>query len=244
MKMHIKAKTLPVLLLGTSLVLTSGCFHDEDDDPIVMAPAVMVTYSVTVTNITNGQPLTPIGVIAHHSNYQAWQAGSAANTGLEMLAESGDPSVFLSDAAASSDVLGTVASGNGPFGPGASETVMLTTIEASDLEITVAAMLANTNDAFAGIANVLVGDLAAGDSITLLAHVYDAGTELNTETTGTMPGPAAGGEGFNAVRDDTGDFIAVHAGVVTNDDGLASSALDESHRWQGPAAKVVITRTQ
>ncbi len=244
MKMHIKAKTLSILLIGTSLVFTSGCFHDEDDDAIVTMPVAMVTYSVTVTNITNGQPLTPLGVIAHHSNYQAWQAGSAASAGLEMLAESGDPSVFLSDAAVSSDVLGTVASGNGPFGPGASETVMLTTIEASDLEITVAAMLANTNDAFAGIANVLVGDLAAGDSITMLAHAYDAGTELNTETAGTMPGPAAGGEGFNAVRDDTGDFITIHAGVVTNDDGLASSVLDESHRWQGPAAKVVITRMQ
>lgn len=241
MNMHIKTNTIFTLLLGISLAMLGGCFHD-DDDPVTPAPAAMVTYSITVTNITNGQPLTPLGVIAHYSNYQPWQAGSAASVGLEMLAESGDPSVFLSEAQTSADVLGSVASANGPFGPGAFETVMLTTLAASDLEITVAAMLANTNDAFAGAKNVLVGDLAVGQSRTLLAHVYDAGTELNTETAGTMPGPAAGGEGFNALRDDTGNFISVHAGVLTSDDGLISSALNESHRWQGPAAKVVITR--
>ena len=52
MKMHIKAKTLSILLIGTSLVLTSGCFHDEDDDPIVTMPVAMVTYSVTVTGFS------------------------------------------------------------------------------------------------------------------------------------------------------------------------------------------------
>jgi hypothetical protein len=104
-------------------------------------------------------------------------------------------------------------------------------------------MLANTNDAFTGIRNWNIGGLAVGDSNSIMARVYDAGTEANSETVDSMPGPAAMGEGFNVVRDDL-DRLTVHSGVVTADDGLLTSALNESHRWLGQAAKVMVTRTQ
>ncbi len=244
MKTILRKKYLFIAILG-SVVIFSGC-SDDDDDPAITPPATesMATFSVEVTNITYAQPITPLAVIVHNENYSPWQLGGAATVGLERLAESGDPAAYLTEADASADVLKTAASSNGPFGPGATETVMITAMQASDLEISVAAMLANTNDAFTGLRKVVVGGMAVGDSIIRLARVYDAGTELNTETATTMPGPAAGGEGFNNVRDDTGDFISVSAGVVTNADGLATSALDESHRWLGSAAKVTITRTQ
>ena len=98
-------------------------------------------------------------------------------------------------------------------------------------------MLVNTNDGFIGLNGVDISELGIDESLVLYARVYDAGTEANTETAATVPGQ--GGEGMNAARDDR-DFIA----VVSQDDGLATSALDASHRFDNPAARIVITRIQ
>lgn len=249
MKTILQKKYLSMLMLGATIVVFSGCSDsdDPDPDPAVTLPITsMATFSVMVTNITNGQPLTPLAVIAHHENYSPWQLGSAATVGLEMLAESGSPVAYLAEADGSDDVLKTASSTNGPFAPGATETVMITVMEASDLEISVAAMLAKTNDAFAGLSKVAVGSMAVGDSTTLLARAYDAGTELNTETAGTIPAPVLDGDppgiGFDMERNDIGNFISVSAGVVTKDDGFTTSDLLEIHRWLGPVAKVTITR--
>ena len=240
MTLYTRDKTTKLVLAVALLVFLSACNHDDDDDDMMDS---MATFEVAVTNATNGQPLTPVAVIAHTSGYHPWMLGSAASTGLEMLAEGGDVTQFIADADADANVEATATSASGAFGPGATETVMIEVEPDNSLQISVAAMLANTNDAFTGVANVSVGDLMMGDSISMMAHVYDAGTEGNSETMATMPGPAAGGEGFNVARDDT-DFVSIHAGVVTVDDGLATSALDENHRWLGSAAKITITRTQ
>jgi hypothetical protein len=71
---------------------------------------------------------------------------------------------------------------------------------------------------------------------------WDAGTEANSEASGTIPGPADGGEGYNATRDDLVNFVAIHRGVISADDGLNSSILDESHRFDNPVARVMIER--
>jgi hypothetical protein len=231
-------KRINILLaafLATTLV---ACNHDDDDDM-----QSMTSYEITVVNASNGQPLTPVAVVAHTSGYEAFMLGSAASVGLEMLAEGGDISQFITDANANANVAATGSSANGPFGPGASETVTVDVTPDSNMQISVASMLANTNDAFTGLDNVSVGNLMMGESISKMAHVYDAGTEGNSETAATMPGPAANGEGFNVARDDT-NFVSIHAGVVTSDDGLTTSALDESHRWLGAATKITITRVQ
>jgi hypothetical protein len=225
------------LLLVLSLtVLVGGCFHDDNNNKMAM-------YEVTVTNITNNQPLAPVAVIAHDSGYQPWQSGSAATNGLEMLAEGGDPSQLIAEADMDADVVTTAASTGGPFAPGTAKTITIEAMPDSDLQLSIATMLVNTNDAFAGVNSLSIGDMAMGDTMSMMAKVYDAGTEDNTESAATIPGPAGMGEGFNAARDDV-DFVSIHAGVVTVDDGLMTSALDESYRWLGPAAKVSVTRVQ
>ena len=103
-------------------------------------------------------------------------------------------------------------------------------------------MLVNTNDAITGINGVDISALAAGDSITLRSIAYDAGTEANTEAAAHIPGPAVGGEGFNAARDDLADRVAMHTGVVSQDDGKAGSALTGQHRFDNPVAAVRIER--
>jgi hypothetical protein len=58
-----------------------------------------------------------------------------------------------------------------------------------------------------------------------------------------MPGPADGGEGFNAMRSDTG-YVAMHPGVVSADDGLNSSVLSVEHRFDNPAVRIMVSRTE
>ncbi|MGD8566794.1 MAG: spondin domain-containing protein [Gammaproteobacteria bacterium] len=224
-----------ILLLALTMVAT-GCSHNDDNNTMAM-------YEVTVTNITNNQPLAPVAVIAHNSGYQPWHSGSAASDGLEMLAEGGDPSQLVAEADMDTGVVATATSTGGPFVPGTAKTITIETMPDTDLQLSIATMLVNTNDAFAGVNSLSIGDMAMGDTTSMMAKVYDAGTEDNTESAATIPGPAGMGEGFNAARDDV-NFVSIHAGVVTIDDGLATSALDESHRWLGPAAEVSVTRVQ
>ena len=67
-------------------------------------------------------------------------------------------------------------------------------------------MLENTNDAFSGINAMNIMNLSVGESISMHLGSYDAGTEKNSEQKSTIPGPAAGGEGYNSNRDDV-DFV-------------------------------------
>jgi hypothetical protein len=72
--------------------------------------------------------------------------------------------------------------------------------------------------------------------------VYDAGTEANDEEAANVPDPAAGGEGFNASRNDV-DWVRIHPGVISSEDGLTGSALIGSHRFDNPVIKLTLTRT-
>ena len=199
-------------------------------------------YRITVTNLTHNQPLSPPVVVLHQPGYHAWNAGEAASEALERLAEGGETDAFIDQASADTNVRATAA-GSGPIGPGASGSVEVEVDRDSELRLSFAAMLVNTNDAFTGMTDVFVGDLEVDGRLMRQAPAYDAGTEANTETAGTIPGPAAGGEGYNPARDDTG-IVTVHSGVLTRDDGLAASALDESHRWINPAARLTVVRTK
>lgn len=237
METIIRSRLIGAVLFLIAFAALNGCDNNGGVTPVSEA-----TYSVTVTNLTGNQPLSPLAAAVHFGGYTGWEIGIPASAGLENLAESGDPTGFLAEAAGNSDVVVT-GSGSGVIVPGGSDTVALTTAESPDLRLTCATMLVNTNDAFTGIADVLVGDLGIGESKRILVHPYDAGTEANDETASTIPGPAAGGEGFNAERLDR-DFVSAHSGVVTGDDGLGTSVLDESHRFLSPVAAILITRTQ
>ena len=199
-------------------------------------------YLISATNLTNNQPLSPPAFILHENEYAAWEIGTSASAGLEELAESGDPGPFLTEAADNMYVL-AASQGDSVIGPGNSENVEIEVRRHSDMHLSFVSMLVNTNDAMAGVLDAAIGALGINESITLYGISYDAGTEKNSETAGSVPGPAAGGEGFNPERNDTG-FVAAHSGVVTAADGLLTSVLDESHRWQNPVVRLIVTRTK
>lgn len=217
-------------------------------------------YSVTVTNLTHGQPMAPSAIVVHEPGYDIFVSGQPASLGLEELAEGGSPALLIGEAQNSIAFLDAVNSEgiNGPGGTTDITTVLVPELDMDNVKLSVATMLVDTNDAFAGINAKDISNMALGESRTFLAPVWDSGTEANTETAATMPGPAATGAGgggaaagFDAARDDLVDAVRIHAGVVTKEnaddpsmEGLSTSILDQSDKFDNPGARIVITRTR
>ncbi len=240
-------KTRRLLLVMLGAYLLHACDSDPAPPPPPPPPApppAMASFDVTVSNLTNAQPLSPAAVIAHQDGYTFFSVGMPATAGFEEMAEGGDNTALLAEADA--DAMVTVTgSGAAPIGPAGSETVTIGMLESElpGLRISVGTMLVNTNDAFTGLNAMPVESMAVGDVISVFGVAYDAGTEADTETAATIPGPAGGGEGFNAVRDDQADQVSTHAGVVSQDDGFATSDLSEQHRFDNPVVQIRVERT-
>ena len=193
-------------------------------------------YSISITNMTNAQPLSPPAALLHSSSYSAWAIGESASVEIERLAEGGDSSSLLAMKHGH-----PVFSSDAPLLPGESISFSLMTRNKSLTHLTLAGMLVNTNDAFAGVNAMELVGMTAGHTRVVYSYALDAGTELNSEHAGTIPGPADGGEGFNAVRDDVISVVTSHGGVVSHDDGYTGSVLTEAHRFIGPVLRVEIT---
>lgn len=208
-------------------------------------PPEVRTFEISVVNLTAAQPFSPIGLVVHDSGYSAFEIGEGASEGLEVLAEGGDNAMFLADADADPAVISTLSAG-GPLPPGGTELMMLELEEniAGAALVSAVTMLVNTNDAITAVRGIDIGSLEIGEQIRLTTIGYDSGTEANSELAGTIPGPADGGEGFNAQRDDLDDLVRGHAGIVSRDDGLDASVLSELHRWDNPIARVTISRLE
>ncbi len=235
--------SLRLLMLMSATFSLSAC---SDDDNVAMTvpppPPAMASFNITVANLTNAQPMSPIAVIAHQAGYEVFTVGAAASAGLEEMAEGGDNSALLAEADAAAMVVATT-SGGAPIGPAGNETVSIDLLNSDrvGLRISVATMLVNTNDAFTALSTA-VETMAVGDVLTFDSVAYDAGTEADTEMAADIPGPAGGGTGFDAARDDQADRVTMHSGIVSQDDGLATSDLTGQHRFDNPVARISIER--
>jgi hypothetical protein len=279
-----KSTKLKILSVAMAAVLLSACGGDDGDTGAAGAPGPagpagpagpqgdtgdqgnpgpsggFGAYSVSVTNLTHGQPMAPTAIVVHEPGYYLFASGQPSSLGLENLAEGGSPAMLISEAQDAVQFLDATNSAgiNGPGGTTADVTVFIPELDIDNVQLSVATMLVDTNDAFAGFAGKDISNMAVGDTMVFMAPVWDAGTEANTETAATMPGPAAsaaggGGAaaGFDAARDDLVDAVRIHAGVVTsanaNDpsmEGLSTSVLNQSDRFDNPSARVTITRTR
>lgn len=235
-------KYIKLGMVSSMLLILSACSDSDNDLPEITPPPtpepVIYSFEVSVTNLTYAQPLSPIAVVLHDEG-NLFSLGETASEALEIMAEGGDNSELL----AVSVALAT-GSSEDVLMPGTSTMVEVMIEDMMPSSISLATMLVNTNDAFTGVNARSIADLAVGESISLLTSSYDAGTEANSEMMGTIPGPADGGEGYNAERDDVLDMVTMHSGVVSIDDGLTSSVLTQAHKFDNPTMRVVITRTQ
>ncbi|MGD8109276.1 spondin domain-containing protein [Vibrio sp. TRT 17S01] len=197
-------------------------------------------YTVTVKNVMANQPLSPLAVLSHNNQFSLFTVGESASTELEYLAEGGSNAELLALSSSSRNVHRS-ASGNGVIVPGGTDSVTIKVNPHRGGYLSVASMLVNTNDAFVAKNAFDIKSLSVGESYQMTMNVWDAGTEGNDESAATIPGPAGGGEGFNAARNDD-DAVTFHPGVVSQDDGLIGSALSANHRFLNPGAVITITR--
>lgn len=230
---HVKSAAIACAIGGT--LLLSGCGSSSSHDSTTR------TYEISVSNRTANQPFSPIAVVLHETGYTAWVDGESASVPLEVLAEGGDNTALLTDAS-NSDFHLASGSGSAAIGPGTQESIQLDIASSDTTHLSVISMLVNTNDAYTGVNAASIHTLAQGESLSFSAPVWDAGTEDDSEAAGAIPGPADGGEGYNAARSDNNDRVRFHSGIISNQDGLADSVLNGTHRFDNPAATITITR--
>lgn len=220
----------------------------------------LAVFTVQLTNLTYGQPFSSAAVVLHEPGFNTFIDGEAASVGLEQLAEGGDPTGLMSEALAASQYLDAVTTDGAtpPRSIGTTSTLLIPQLDLDNLRISFTTMLVDTNDAFTGLNAANISHMTVGQSMSFMAPTWDAGTEANTETASTMPGPAAGAAGgggasagFNAARDDLFNLVHFHRGVVTNanandgsKEGLSTSILTQANRWDNPTARIIVTRTR
>lgn len=226
-----KLSNIKILSSMAVLLALTACSDNNDD----MNNMDQQSYRIKITNLTNAQPLSPPVAMLHDDSFSFWTIGEAASVALETMAEGGDGSGLLALKASNPQHADTAA-----LAPGASTEFTLDMDDSSDSYLSVAGMLVNTNDAFSGVSSVDLGSLQSGQQLSIYSYAYDAGTEMNTEAAGTIPGPADGGEGFNAARDDVTSVVTLHSGIVSMDDNYATSTLSEADRFDNPTLHIEV----
>ena len=211
-------------LLFTSVLAATPGWADDD----------RATYKITITNLTPGQPITPVMAATHRPGLSFFSPGAAPNPELASLAEAGDGNPM---AALLMTTPGFRDAQVGPDAtpPGQSTTITVRAHNHRD-HLSIGAMLGNTNDAFIALRDVRLPN--GRGALTYYANAYDAGTETNDESCSTVPGLACGGAALSP--GDAGEgFVYVHNGVHGIGGLLASQ-----HDWRNPAAQVVIVRVK
>lgn len=189
------------------------------------------TYRVTITNGTLHHVITPPLIVTHRQGFQLFQLGQAASDGLATLAETGNNLPLLSEVESSRGVYNVVAgSGVIPYGQSASFEIRAP----KNARISLAGMLASTNDGFAAINSMALPRKHA----RYVAGVFDAGSESNNESCAYVPGPPCAGNSGNASDDGEG-YVSFHNGIHGGSD-LNAKHLD----WRGPVAVVSISRIE
>lgn len=191
-------------------------------------------YEVTVTNVTKGQSFTPFLVATHKRTVQLFELGDPASSELAALAEGGDTSALAALLEGSAEVA-DVSTSEGLLAPGQSVTITISS-RGRAREISLAAMLIPTNDAFVALNGVAL-PRANRSTVLYMASAYDAGSESNDESCSNIPGPVCGGEGTS--DGDAEGFVHIHSGIHGIAD-VPSAAYD----WRNPVARVSIRRAR
>lgn len=232
--MHMNTNRIPLGLTGGVLTLGLALFSTSTPAP-APAPVMGETFEVTITNLTSGQVLSPVLVATHEESTSLFTVGQPASPELALLAEEGDNSV-LAGVLDQDPTVADVVTGTGPIPPGASETILVRATGRKRF-LSVASMLVNSTDAFAGLDGFELK--LRGDAHCVLP-AYDAGSEFNSESCAYIPGPACGGQGAGMHDPAQAEgFVHVSSGIH----GIADLA-PERYDWRNPAVLVVIERAR
>jgi hypothetical protein len=217
---------------------------------LAASPVMAQELDITITNLTQGSYFTPLLISAHAGGNHLFQAGVAASSHLQAMAEGGDISGLAADMAA----IGADNQENpagGLLAPGGSTQFSISTGSGND-HLSITAMLLPTNDGFVGLDALSIPSAAGTYRYTL--NGYDAGTEANDEIVNgggapgvpgipVDPGGVAGSGALGVTASEANTVVHIHRGVLGDTDvGGGASDLDSRvHRWLNPVAELVIT---
>ena len=183
------------------------------------------SVTVTLTNTSVYQPMTPPVVVLHNAPHaengmRLFQEGQPANPAVVSIAEDGNntPLVnllgYLADQGRASEFgLGFADPANpGPLLPGMSATVELD-LASDDQVLSIVSMVVCTNDGFSAVDS---HTLSAG-SETFLAPIYDAGSETNVLMLDYWVPPC--GTSANITDDENGSITA-HPGQSGSENSI------------------------
>ncbi len=208
------------------------------------------TIDVEITNLTHSIYFTPLLVSTHDSSTHLFEAGQAATTELQAMAEGGD----IAGLVTATTAVGAVNAENPAGGlliPSA-QTQVSDLDTGSNTHLSIVAMLLPTNDGFVGLNGWEIPQEAG--SYTVYLNGYDAGTEVNNELVngggapGVLgipinPGANGGSGGTGITTTEANTTVHIHRGNVGDTDlsGGVSDVDSRIHRWLNPVAKVVVT---
>ncbi len=212
--------------------------------------AKTITFEVTVTNLTPGQPITPPLLVTHARDAGFFTVGDEASEHLQQLVENGNAEPLVQGITGMDHIFDIVqgsaplvpANDPGDTGLAHSETFTITA-SGSHRYLSFASMLVCTNDGFAGIDGV---KLPYYHEKTVYALAYDARTEMNTENFADLVPPCQ--DAIGILSDDAGTgasnpaiaedgIIIPHPGIMGTDD------LTSLHAWGNPVVKIDLVRT-
>lgn len=222
---HLSTSLIKATTAGAILLTMAACDNNTPQE-----------FDISITNLTHGQPVSPPIAMLHSKRFGFWKIGEAASEALEKMAEGGDGSALLNLKKNNPQF-----KADAPLLPGASLEFTLQSSRHFRKNLSVAGMLVNTNDGFSGINGVELSEMESGQTIVLYSYAYDAGSELNSELAGTIPGPADNGEGFNAARDDVTPVVTFHGGIVSTADNFANSTLSYADKFDNPVLRIIVT---
>ncbi len=191
-------------------------------------------YQVTITNLTNGQPMTQPALMVHHDSFSLFTLGEESSEGLKVLAKDGATQPLEIELSTVPTVYNFV-SGTEVIPPkGGSVNIIF--LGTTNTVLSMASMLGTTNDAFIG-ARGLSLDLQPGEQSEYLLTVYDAGAEENNESCAVISGPPCNNHSVDTATNE--GFVHIHPGLTFIGD------LDPLvHAFASIAAKLTLLRAQ
>lgn len=229
-------------LLAVSLGMTA-CSSNDDDGIAAVVPDVEVpdgeipdvtvvdpdasalagSYTITFTNTSDAQPMTPPVVALHNpitadNGIQLFVDTQPATGEIIEIAENGNNGP-LAAVVAGQVTAGTISAGGvafpdpenpGPLRPGDSASITLTPSDDTQV-LSFVSMVVCTNDGFSGV------DSRPLAEETFTTPIFDAGSETNIQTLNYWVGPCSpGGESPN-IGDSENGAITAHPGQANSE---------------------------
>ncbi|HZA41494.1 MAG TPA: spondin domain-containing protein [Actinomycetota bacterium] len=238
-------RTLSISLAAMLLALIAGAAL-----PAGAQSARPSSFRVTITNLAEGQPLTPPVVALHNANVDIFTVGEAASFEVKEIAENGNNAPLLGVLGSLNAVADFAEGTTGPLvPPGTPGDAMFDQSVEFELApepgsrfLSVVSMLICTNDGFSGVDSIHVPK-AVGETVTHLANAYEAGTEANTEDLRDMVPPCqdlmgvTGGPGTGQ-----SDPALAQNSVIQHHSGITGrrDLIPEVHGWTDPVMRIEI----